>query len=374
MKKIAIIGGGISGITAAWQLQNDFDVSLFEAAESLGGHTSTITITSENKPVNVDTGFIVFNEKTYPNFINLLNEWQVAYEKSDMSFSVSSEDGFEYNSGSLKGLFVSKKNIFNPSFWLLLKDIIKFNLSAKKMLKQPEKLAALTMRDVISELNLSQVFCDYYLYPMASAIWSGSLTGIENFSAYFLLNFYNNHGLLNFINRPQWYYIKNGSKSYLERFSTLFSGKIFCNTKVSQVIRESDNVKIKLENQTELNFDAVIFANHADEVLKILVDGKPEEITILEKFPYFNNEIVLHNDAALMPKRKGAWASWNYLLHKSSKIRPTLSYYMNTLQALPTHENIIVTVNPPKPVNSDHVFKKQVFSHPQFSMASFVAQ
>lgn len=374
MKKIAIIGGGISGISAAWFLQNEYKVTLFEKNSCLGGHTNTVKIQVDNQTLPTDVGFIVFNEKTYPNFMQLLQAWDVHYAKSDMSFSVSDNNGFEYNGGNLSGLFSCRKNLFNYSFWGMLFDIIKFNFHAKKALNASEKLTGLSLKQFTKNLNLSPMFYEYYLYPMAAAIWSAGLDSIENLSAYFLLQFYENHGLLNLLKRPQWYYIKNGSISYIEKFISLFKGQISCNATIKNVTRENNAIKIVTENGKAADFDAVIFACHADEVLEILMSPDELEKEILLQFPFLKNEVVLHSDPSLMPHHQRAWASWNYLLHTQNDSRPSLSYYMNKLQCLPTQKPIIVTVNPPEKVKLEYVYNVFEYSHPQFSLNSFAAQ
>lgn len=367
MKKIAIIGGGISGIAAAWYLQNEYEVTLFEAEPLLGGHTSTAQVEWENKTIPIDMGFIVFNDRTYPHFIELLKAWGVNYSDSDMSFSLVAEAaGLEYNGGNLNGLFADRLNLFRPRFWRLLGEISRFNRLAKAELTALSLEPELTLGELIQRWGLSTYFSHHYLYPMAAAIWSGSLQSVASFSAYFILKFYDNHGLLDLNNRPQWYYIEGGSQTYVRRFATLFQGKIIRHSPIASVRRERGGVTLTDATGQAIFFDGVVMACHADQALALLADPTSAEEAILKAFPYEKNEVVLHKDKTLMPKHARAWASWNYRLGRELSERPSLTYYMNKLQALPTKTPFLVTLNPIQPIPESDCIIRRSMSHPQF--------
>jgi uncharacterized protein len=373
--KIAIIGGGISGITSAWRLQKKHQVTLFEAAKTLGGHTQTHLANIDSETIPIDTGFIVFNKKTYPNFLRLLDEWDVPYIESDMSFSVSCADtGLEYTGGHLRGLFPSLKNLCNRSFLRVLRDIPRFNRQAKKYLTTPQLLDNMSLGEFIQRAKLSPDFCHYYLYPMAAAIWSTPLHHIADFPAYFLLNFYDNHGLLNIFSQPQWYCIDQGAHEYIKKFTGLFQGDIHLNTPIYRVERQAQQVTLLTQDGKRYEFDAVIFACHADQTLALLDDKTDIEQEILSAFPYQRNAVFLHTDIRFMPKHRVTWASWNYLLNKGGDNVPCLSYYMNKLHQLSLDTPLIVTLNPQSPIDPKQIITQHIAYHPQFSQASMQAQ
>ena len=375
MKKIAIIGGGISGIASAWYLQSRYEVTLFEGEPVLGGHTTTAMIDWHGKTLPIDMGFIVFNDRTYPHFMALLKAWGVSYAKSDMSFSLVSElSGLEYNGGNLNGLFADRLNLFRPTFWRLLAEIARFNRLAKASLADLAHTPELTLGELISQWQLSEKFTQTYLYPMAAAIWSGSLQSVSLYSAYFLLKFYDNHGLLDLSNRPQWYFIERGSQTYIKHFTRLFQGNMRANAPVTSIKREAGKVIIFDQAGQPSYFDGVVLACHADQALQLLSDPRPVETDILKAFPYEQNEVVLHNDIKLMPGRRRAWASWNYRLVKEPSHRPSLTYYMNKLQNVSSTTPFLVTLNPAQPILAPHVFVRRQMAHPQFHAHSLSFQ
>ena len=312
--KIAIIGSGISGLTLAYYLNKKYNVTLFEKEDRIGGHTHTHTLKINQDIIKVDSGFIVFNKKTYPNFIKLLKELKVSYQPSSMSFSVQSTlNRLEYAGNNLKTLFAQKKNLLNIYFWRLLWEILKFNKLAKKILQKPELIENLTIQEFVNKHNFSEYFLDNYLLPMSSAIWSSSYKDIKKFSLLFFLNFLNNHGMININDRPQWLTIKNGSETYVQKIVSQLKGKIKLNSTISNVYRNNGKCIIEI-NKKKLKFDFVFFACHADQALKLIKNPNLLEKNILGSFKYSSNKAVLHQDTNLMPKNKSIWSAWNYII------------------------------------------------------------
>jgi predicted NAD/FAD-binding protein len=376
--KIAIIGAGISGITGAWYLQQKHDVTLFEANDYLGGHTHTTNIHIEDANIPVDTGFIVFNDRTYPEFIRLLNEWGVTYAKSDMSLSVSSRKiGIEYNGGSLSGLFSQKKNCLKISFWKMLRDIIYFNRCAKKALILPDLslLENKTIEVFLNEISVGRLFKEAYFYPMAAAIWSCNLKDVKTFPALFILKFLQNHGLLDLWNRPTWYYIQGGSAQYVNAFCKRFKGRYLLNTRVIRVARGENTVEILTQDGKIHEFDKVVFSCHADTALTLLKESSAEEKKVLSLFLYQKNEVVLHTDVSLMPEKQSAWASWNYQLDSDDNNKlASVTYFMNNLQKLPIHTPILVTLNQTQKIHPDKIIANYEYWHPLYNMNTRYAQ
>ncbi|KTD40532.1 NAD(P)/FAD-dependent oxidoreductase [Legionella parisiensis] len=370
-KRIAVIGSGISGLTSSYLLSKNHDVSLFEANDYLGGHTHTITLEIEGNLYAIDTGFIVFNKRTYPNFCKLLEELNVPIQPSEMSFSYRSDSrGFEYSGHNLNTLFSDRRNLLKLNFYRLIKDIISFNSDAKKFLARTNDLE-ITINQFIKENKYSEQFRECYLIPMMAAIWSKNKKDTLNCSASFILQFYNNHGLLDLFSRPMWYVIKHGSKNYITPMIERLKDQVYLSSKVEQIIREPNKIKI-IVNSEEHIFDAVVCATHSDQALKMLQEPTPEEINILSAIKYTENEVVLHKDRKVMPKNKRAWASWNYL--DNQETAPTLTYYMNRLQSIHSSHDFFVSVNLAHEIAENQIIQTFKYAHPCLNVPALKAQ
>ncbi|RUR24270.1 NAD(P)/FAD-dependent oxidoreductase [Legionella qingyii] len=370
-KRIAVIGSGISGLTSSYILSKNYDVSLFEANNYLGGHTNTLSVETEEAVYSIDTGFIVFNKRTYPNFCKLLEELNVPIQPSEMSFSYRSDRrGLEYNGHNLNTLFSDRRNLFKLNFYRLIKDIILFNSDAKKFLAQTNNLE-ITINDFITENKYSEQFRESYLIPMMAAIWSKNKEDALNCSASFILKFYNNHGLLDLFNRPMWYVIKKGSKNYIAPMLERLKEQIYLNSKVDLIKRENNKITIVTNSQEHL-FDAVVCATHSDQALAMLEKPTHEETRILSAIKYNENEVVLHQDRSIMPKNKRAWASWNYLDNQSTA--PTLTYYMNRLQSINSNHDFFVSVNLANEIAENQIIQSFKYAHPCLNVSSLKAQ
>lgn len=372
--KIAIIGSGISGLTLAYYLNKKYNVTLFEKEDRIGGHTHTHTLKINQDIIKVDSGFIVFNKKTYPNFIKLLKELKVSYQPSSMSFSVQSTlNRLEYAGNNLKTLFAQKKNLLNIYFWRLLWEILKFNKLAKKILQKPELIENLTIQEFVNKHNFSEYFLDNYLLPMSSAIWSSSYKDIKNFSLLFFLNFLNNHGMININDRPQWLTIKNGSETYVQKIVSQLKGKIKLNSAISNVFRKNGKCIIEM-NKKKLKFDFVFFACHADQALKLIKNPNLLEKNILGSFKYSSNKAVLHQDINLMPKNKSIWSAWNYIIKNISTSKASVTYNMNILQSITSKHDLLVSLNSDHDINPKAILKSMIYTHPKFNLNTYLNQ
>lgn len=377
--KIAVIGSGIAGITAANLLSKDHEVWMFEKNSYIGGHTATVDVEVEGKPFAIDTGFIVFNDRTYPNFRALLRQHGVAWQDTQMSFSVQNpETGLEYNGHTLGTMFAQKRNYFRPRFYKMLFDIVAFNKAAKQALNERSEavLGELTLAEFVQELNLGEDFSNNYLYPMCAAIWSASLNESSAFPLSFFLRFFLNHGLLDVSNRPQWHVIKGGSRSYIPALTETFAERIVLDANVISVRRDSDGVDIAFADGSNQRFDEVIMACHSDQALALLADPSEQEQAILGGIPYQNNDVVLHTDIRQLPKRKSAWASWNYLLpdlRQGGLNKPaTVTYNMNILQGLVNAPvTFCVTLNNTEALDESKILRRFNYAHPVYSVDSF---
>ena len=376
-KKIAIIGGGVSGLTAAYYLNKDYDVYLFEKNNRLGGHTRTIEVSSKETPsLMVDTGFIVMNHKNYPNFSKLLKELGVELQKSCMTFSYYDfNQNYGYAGISLSTLFPKFKYLFNLKHYALVGDLIRFGLIAHNELIN-NNLGKKTLGDFLDENKFCPEFQNKYLFPMGAAIWSSPATAIRNFPAKSYLQFFENHGLLRHFNRPQWYTVMNGANSYIKKILPTLSNSPRCNAKIARVEKKDNRIKLELKNQESENFDSVIFATHADTVLSLLERPATELYENLRKWEYQDNKVILHKDSSFMPKDKKLWASWNFLRLPNSSLKDpvNLTYYMNRLQNLKTKENYFVTLNPRKEILSSKIISSTVMSHPQYNLQALDSQ
>ncbi|MFO0948524.1 MAG: FAD-dependent oxidoreductase [Planctomycetota bacterium] len=371
--RIAIIGTGVSGLVAAYRLHQDHDISLFEASDYLGGHANTVTVEAGSETHAVDTGFVVFNEWCYPNFISLLDELGIGSKPTCMSFSVRDEyTGLEYNGHSLNTLFAQRRNLLRPAFHRMLYDILRFNKDAKELLRSKTNE---TVGEFITRLGYGPEFSRHYLLPMGSAIWSCPLGTFAHFPIRFIAEFYENHGLLNLRNRPTWRVVKGGSRTYVEAISRGFRDRVRLSTPVVKIYRFHDCVHVHPEHGLPEQFDHVIFACHSDQALRILGDAAtPTERQLLTAFPYEKNSAVLHTDVSLLPRNRRAWASWNYRVGKDEWAPATVTYNMNLLQGIRSPQTYCVTLNDDDRINPERVIRRFVYHHPVFTVARDAAQ
>ncbi len=373
--KIAIIGAGISGLSCAYALCKNHDVQVLESAPRIGGHTATVDVDYKGEHFAIDTGFIVFNDWTYPHFINLLNELGVESLASDMSFSVSdSSANIEYAGSNLNTLFAQRKNLINLKYWRMLRDIIRFNRQATRDAESNSLDEMISLGRYLTQNGYSDEFKNWYLIPMGSAIWSASLDEMLEFPLRFFVQFFKNHGLLNIVERPQWRVVKGGSRSYLEPLTRKFKNKIRVNVRIARVIRSSLGVKIEFEGGRSEFFDEVVFACHSDTTLSLLADPDIDEVTTLSALPYRKNQVTLHTDTNLLPNNRRAWASWNYLLGQAPNEPPTLSYNMNILQGIKSDTTFIVSLNAKNKISRDKVIQEFEYDHPIFTQGGVEAQ
>ena len=372
--KIAIIGSGIAGLTCAHLLNRRHDVTVFEAGDWVGGHTHTVQVSVEGRQYAVDTGFIVFNDWTYPNFIRLLGQLGVSFKPTEMSFSVSDPDsGLEYNGNNLNSLFAQRRNLLSPGFWGMLRDILRFNREAPADLQAQRISADMTLGDYLDAGGYGPRFIRHYIVPMGAAIWSMSLADMLGFPLQFFVRFFKNHGLLSVSNRPQWCVIEGGSSSYIEPLTRGFREQIRLDCPVHRVERAADGVIIHSAAGTEA-FDKVVFACHSDQALALLADPSQAEQEILGALPYADNDVVLHTDTRLLPDRKLAWASWNYRLTSAAQTQAAVTYDMNILQGIDSATTFCVSLNQTSMINPLKVLARYTYAHPQYSLAAVAAQ
>lgn len=378
-QKIAVIGAGISGLASAYFLARAHDVVLFEAGAYVGGHTNTVDVSLDGKTFPVDTGFLVFNEATYPNLIALLDELGVASYATDMSFGVSLDDGsFEWAGTNLDTVFAQRRRMLSPSFLCMLKDILRFNRAAQinltASLKHPVSLG-----ELIAAGRYGASFRDAYLLPMAAAIWSSSPADILQFPASTFLRFCLNHGLLQVNDRPQWRTVQGGAREYVKKILKALP-TVRLNTHVQNVYKRGSAICVRTEN-TDEDYDAVVFATHAPQTLQILADASGDERRLLSAARYQANTAYLHTDLALMPRQRKVWSSWNYLGSASNSSDANgaqrsvcVSYWLNQLQALPCKTDVMVTLNPARPPAAKHLIAQFDYEHPVFDQAAIAAQ
>ena len=375
--KIGIIGAGISGLVAAEKLRHSHDVTVFEAGSYIGGHTNTIDVETPDGPLAVDTGFIVFNDRTYPNFIALLDRLGVPSQDTIMSFSVKCErTGLEYRGADLNGLFAQRRNLLNPKFYRLLMDMLKFFRLGEAMLDADSDVdESESVESFLRRNKFSDQFVQQYFLPMGAAIWSSSYDSFRDFPIRFIAEFYKNHGLLGVKDRPQWKVIQGGSKQYVKALTNGWTDQIKLNSPVQRVVRnrvsdlgEPQSVSVMTDGQTH-DFDHVIFACHSDQALRILGDdATPIETEILSAFPYQKNVALLHKQFDVLPKQRRAWASWNYFNPKQESDAATVTYNMNILQSLETDTVWCVTLNGENLIRDENVVASIDYAHPTFSV------
>jgi predicted NAD/FAD-binding protein len=373
-QKIAVIGAGISGLSAAWLLRDHFDVTLYEAEPRAGGHADTQLVEMDGKIVPVDTGFIVLNDRNYPNLLGLFGALGIATHNSDMSFAVSVERGaLEYGGGDLKQLFAQKRNLWRPRFWRMVQDILRFNREAPALLDRQsnESLGAYLQRG-----KYGAGFVEDYILPMGAAIWSSSVAGMRAFPARHFIRFFKNHGLLSINDRPQWATVTGGSRVYVAAVLAALAGRVRLGAAVTAVRRTDLGVSVEADGVAPALFDHVIMACHADQSLAMLADPSEAEQAVLGAVKFQDNVAVLHTDLALMPRRRAVWSSWNYLSsgRGDHDAAVCLTYWMNNLQGMVTKEPLLVSLNPLMPPDPAKVLLRKTYSHPQFDAAAMNAQ
>ncbi len=367
--KIAVVGSGISGLSAAYYLSKKHHVDLFEREDHFGGHSHTIDLIFGEKKVSVDIGFIVFNFKTYPNLINFFEENNIQIEKSDMSFSVSVENtNFEYCGKGLNGIFSNRLNLFNLKFLKMFFDIINFYNQCDKLNQFDEKI---TLEEYLNKNKLSKEFINYHLIPMVSAIWSMSSGEASKMPLKFFVKFFQNHGLFKLKNRPQWFTISNRSRTYVNNILSKLSGEHYKNYPVRKIISKSSGIDLYYGGESEFfNYDKVVLATHADEALSIIENPSKEEKKILSNFRYKENLAYIHTDEKIMPKNKKAWCSWNSSINKYDIEKNSITYWLNLLQNLKCEDNIFLTLNPNFEIDQSKILKKVRFTHPYFDQSA----
>ena len=371
--KVAIIGTGIAGNTVAHLLHRAHELTVYEAAGHVGGHTHTHRIELDGEVQHVDTGFIVFNERTYPGFVDLLDGLGVASHESSMSFSVRNErSGLEYNGTSLNRLFAQRRNVVRPSFLRMVAEIVRFNREAPRLLDSDDD--EIPLGDYLAAHAYSRRFIDDYLVPMSAAIWSTDPARMLGFPARFLVRFMHNHGMLSVDDRPVWRVITGGSARYVERLVAPWRQRIRLNCAVTQVRRLRDGVWITAQGAPAARYDHVFFACHADQALRLLADPSPAEREILGALPFQRNIAVLHTDTSLLPRRRLAWAAWNYHVLREADQRVALTYNMNVLQGLRSRHTFCVTLNRVDAIDPARVLKRIAYDHPLFTPEGIAAQ
>ncbi len=375
MKNIAIIGSGISGLTCAYLLDEHNNVTVFEKNEYVGGHTATVDIEHKGTQYAIDTGFIVFNDRTYPNFNRLLEQLGITRQETEMSFSVHNrQTKFEYNGHGINSLFAQRSNIFKPKFWRLICEIIKFNKLCKQAFHNNDIDAKATLGDFLAQHDFSAFFNEHYILPMGAAIWSTSLEEMEKFELKFFIQFFYHHGLLNITDRPQWYVVPGGSRVYVDAIQEKLSKPIVTSASIKHVKRLDMGVEVIMENGDSQLFDDVIFACHSDQALGLLADPTSLEVEVLSGIPYSRNEVVLHTDTSLLPDRKLAWASWNYMLDGNLSRPSCVTYNMNILQGIRSNDTFCVTLNQSEAIDKDKIIRSFVYHHPVLDQSSVIAQ
>ena len=367
--KVAVIGSGISGLSAAHYLSKKNKVDLFEKNDHFGGHSHTLDIIDENNIVPVDIGFIVFNFQTYPNFINFLNDNNVEIEKSNMSFSVSVKGtNIEYCGKGILGIFSNKKNLLNFNFFKMFFEIIKFYKKSNNLKNIEENLK---LDDFLKSEGMSEYFINYHIVPMVSAIWSMPPYEAKQMPLTFFLKFFQNHGLFNLKQRPQWYTVKNRSRTYVNKILKTISGEYYKNYAINKISRHPNGVQVFYGGKNEFfDYDKVVIATHADEALSLISEPTKDEKDILSNFKYKKNYAIIHTDETVMPNNKKAWSSWNSSVNKDNNSQTSITYWLNLLQNLNTKKNFFLSLNPFYKIEKNKIIKEINFTHPYYDKAA----
>jgi uncharacterized protein len=371
--RVAIVGAGIAGLTCAHLLHPRHEITVFEAGDRPGGHTRTIDVETDNGLHRVDTGFIVYNDRNYPGFERLLERLRVETQPSNMSFSVSDGRGeFEYNGASANGLFARRSSLVRPSFHRMVRDLLRFNREAPALIGLNG--SGPTLLDFLDEGGYSREFVDRLIVPQASAVWSADPRDLRSFPAALLAEFFDNHGMFGFTGRPRWRTVVGGSSRYVERLTAPMRDRLRLSTPVARIERFPDRVEVTPARGGPERFDQVIVAAHSDQALAMLADPSPAEAELLGAIPYQPNDVVLHSDPSLLPRRRRARASWNFHLQEEPADRTTVTYHMNRLQSLESEREYCVTLNRTEAIDPERVIDTGEFSHPVFTHAALAAQ
>jgi predicted NAD/FAD-binding protein len=371
--RIAIIGTGISGMTAAYLLSEDHEVVVFEANDYIGGHTNTVDVSLNGQQYAVDTGFIVFNEKTYPNFVKLMKRLNVGWQNSLMSFSVQCEKtGLEFSPSTLNSLFIQRRNLLRPSFYRMLWDVMRFKRDSESLLQSEDY--GLTLAEFLSGKNYSQSFVQHFIIPMGEAVWSADPVKFNRFPARYFAQFFKNHGFLNVKDQPRWLTVKGRSRQYIKPLTRPYGDQIRLSTPVTSVRRYSDAVEIQPQNGVAERFDQVVIATHSDQALALLEDPSDAEKNILGVIPYQENQAVLHCDESLLPSKKAAWASWNYHIPQEDLGRVAVTYDMNILQRIGAPRELCVSLNLAKAIDPAKIYGEMIYHHPVYNPESLTAR
>jgi predicted NAD/FAD-binding protein len=370
--RIAIVGTGVSGLTAAHVLSRRHDVTVFEANDYVGGHTHTVDVELGGQTYGIDTGFIVHNDRTYPNFEKLLRQLGVERQPTSMGFSVTDvQTGLEFNASTLAGLFAQRRNMLNLAFYKMLADMLLFFRRAKKLALTGS--SPLTIDEFLELGGYGPLFREKFLMPMMAAIWSASTETVRKFPACHFMRFFENHGLLNVRDRPQWYTVQGGSRTYVDRIVEELGDRVRTQSPVTAVRRDAHSVEVTSPAGPD-RFDEVVFACHSDQALASLSDPTPAEAEVLGRLPFLENDVVLHTDDSLLPTRRSAWASWNYYLPQDDPNMPAVTYNMNMLQGIEAPVTFCVTLNRTEDIDPARVVRRFRYSHPQYSPEATAAQ